>query len=115
MTSVGRGWSAPVGVAQQVPFHGSRLRLVTVKEFLLYTALRLAVFAATLGVVLGIWLLVAGSANLVLAVVLAIVLSGVASYFLLARPRAALAARVEARAERATRAFEEMRAKEDVD
>ena len=88
---------------------------MTVKEFLLYTALRLAVFAATLGLVLGVWLLVTGSANLLVAVVLAFVLSGVASYFLLARPRAAFAARVEARAERAGRAFEEMRAKEDVD
>ena len=86
-----------------------------VKEFLLYTALRLGVFAATLGVVLGVWLLVWGSANLVIAVVLAFVLSGIASYFLLARPRAAFAARVEARADRASRAFEEMRAKEDVD
>jgi len=86
-----------------------------VKEFLLYTALRLAVFGATFAVVVGVWLLVAGSANVVIAVVLAFVLSGVASYFLLARPRAAFAARVEARAERASRAFEEMRAKEDVD
>jgi hypothetical protein len=86
-----------------------------VKEFVLYTALRLAVFAATLGIVLGVWLLVAGSANLLLAVVVAFALSGVASYFLLARPRAAFAARVEARAERATKAFDEMRAKEDVD
>ncbi len=85
------------------------------KEFLLYTALRLAVFAATLGIVLGIWLLVWGSANLAIAVVIAFVLSGVASYFLLARPRAAFAARVESRAERAGRAFEERRAKEDVD
>jgi uncharacterized membrane protein YfcA len=88
---------------------------VVVREFLLYTALRLAVFAATLGVVLGLWLLVAGTANVFLAVIIAFVLSGVASYFLLSRPRAAFAARVEARAERATQAFEEMRAKEDVD
>jgi len=86
-----------------------------VKEFLLYTVLRLAVFAATLGVVLGVWLLVAGSANAALAVIVAFVLSGVASYFLLARQRAAFAARVEARAARANQTFEEMRAKEDVD
>jgi uncharacterized membrane protein YfcA len=88
---------------------------VVVKEFLLYSALRLAVFAATLGLVLGVWLLVAGSANPFLAVILAFVLSGVASYFLLSRPRAAFAARVEERAARATKAFDEMRAKEDVD
>ncbi len=82
---------------------------------MVYTALRLAVFAATLGVVLGVWLLVADRANLLVAVVIAFVVSGVVSYFLLARPRAAFAARVEARAERANRAFEEMRAKEDAD
>ncbi len=85
------------------------------REFLVYTGLRLAVFAATLGVVLGAWLLVAGEANILVAVVVAFVLSGVASYFLLARPRQRLALRVQNRAEKANRAFEEMRAKEDVD
>ena len=49
------------------------------------------------------------------AVVIAFVLSGVASYFLLNRPRAAFAARVEERAARATAAFDERRAREDVD
>jgi hypothetical protein len=88
---------------------------VDVKEFLLYTALRLAVFTATLGLVLGVWLLVVGSANVVIAVVIAFVLSGVASYFLLSGPRAAFAARVEERAARASRSFEELRAREDVD
>ena len=48
-------------------------------------------------------------------VILAFVISGIGSYFLLERQRAAFAQRVEARAERATAAFEEMRAKEDVD
>lgn len=85
------------------------------REFLVYTGLRLVVFAATLGVVLGVWLLVAGEANVLLAVVIAFVVSGVASYFLLARPRQQLALRVQARAEQANRAFEERRAKEDVD
>ncbi len=85
------------------------------REFLVYTGLRLVVFAATLGVVLGVWLLVAGEANVLLAVVIAFVVSGVASYFLLARPRQKLALRVQARAEQANRAFEERRAKEDVD
>jgi Protein of unknown function (DUF4229) len=48
-------------------------------------------------------------------VVIAFVVSGVGSYFLLERQRAAFAARVEARAERATAVFEERRAKEDVE
>ena len=41
------------------------------------------------------------------------VVSGVASYYLLNRPRQALADRVEVRAARASKAFEEMKAKED--
>ena len=41
--------------------------------------------------------------------------SGIGSYFLLNRQREAFAQRVEVRAERATKAFEQLRAKEDVD
>ncbi len=41
--------------------------------------------------------------------------SGLASYFLLAGPREALARQVEERAERASAAFEAQRAKEDAD
>jgi uncharacterized membrane protein YfcA len=85
------------------------------KEFVVYTGLRLLLFAATFGVVVGVWLLVADSANILVAVVIAFVVSGLGSYFLLDRQREALARRVETRAEKATRAFEERRAKEDVD
>jgi hypothetical protein len=63
----------------------------------------------------GVWLLVGGKANIFVAVVIAFIVSGVGSYFLLNRPREALAQRVEIRAERATKAFEELRAKEDAD
>ena len=63
----------------------------------------------------GVWLLVADRANIFAAVVIGFVVSGVGSYFLLNRQREALARRVEVRAERATKAFEELRAKEDVD
>jgi uncharacterized membrane protein YfcA len=86
-----------------------------VKEFVVYTGLRILLFLATLGVVLGAWVLAADEANVLLSVVIAFVVSGVGSYFLLERQRAAFAARVEARAERATAAFEERRAKEDVE
>lgn len=85
------------------------------KEFVVYTLLRIVLFLGTLGIILGIWVLVADEANLFLAVVVAFVVSGFGSYFLLARQRAAFAQRVETRAERATAAFEEMRAKEDAD
>jgi uncharacterized membrane protein len=86
-----------------------------VKEFIVYTGLRLLLFAATFGVVVGVWLLVGDRANIFVAVIIAFVVSGIGSYFLLDRQRAALAHRVETRAEKATKAFEERRAKEDVD
>jgi uncharacterized membrane protein YfcA len=86
-----------------------------VKEFVVYTGLRLLLFAATFGVVVGVWLLVGESANIFVAVIVAFAVSGIGSYFLLDRQREALARRVETRAEKATKAFEERRAKEDVD
>jgi uncharacterized membrane protein len=85
------------------------------KEFAVYTGLRLLMFAATFGIVVGVWLLVGERANIFVAVVIAFIVSGVGSYFVLNRPREALARRVEVRAERATKAFEERKAKEDVD
>jgi DNA-binding LacI/PurR family transcriptional regulator len=47
--------------------------------------------------------------------VIALVVSGVVSYFLLNRPRDAFARRVDERARRAAAAFEAQRAREDVD
>jgi uncharacterized membrane protein YfcA len=85
------------------------------KEFVVYTGLRLLMFAATFGVIVGVWLLVGDEANLFVAVVIAFVVSGIGSYFLLNRPREALAQRVEVRAERATKAFEERKAREDAE
>ena len=85
------------------------------KEFVVYTGLRLLMFLATFGIIVGVWLLVGDKANIFLAVVIAFIVSGVGSYFLLNRPREALAKRVEVRAERATKAFGERKAKEDVD
>ncbi|MDX6373856.1 MAG: hypothetical protein QOD98_2844 [Nocardioidaceae bacterium] len=85
------------------------------KEFVIYTGLRLLMFAATFGIIIGVWLLVGDQANIFVAVIVAFVVSGVGSYFLLNRPREALAQRVEVRAERATKAFEELKAKEDAD
>ena len=85
------------------------------KEFAVYTGLRLLMFAATFGVVVGVWLLVSDKANILVAVVVAFIVSGIGSYFLLNGQREALARRVEVRAERATKAFEDRKAKEDVD
>jgi uncharacterized membrane protein YfcA len=84
-----------------------------VKEFVVYTGLRLLMLAATFGVVVGIWLLAAGRVNILVAALISFVVSGLASYYLLNPQREALARRVEVRAERATKAFEELKAKED--
>lgn len=86
-----------------------------VKEFVVYTGLRILLFLASLGVVLGVWVLVAGRANLLAAFVIAFVVSGIGSYFLLNGPREALAQRVDARARAASSKFEELRAREDAD
>lgn len=87
------------------------------KEFVVYTALRLLLFLASLGIVLGVWALVAGSEDIpfLWPLVIALALSGVASYFLLNRHREAFARRVQERAERAAAAFEARKAREDED
>ena len=85
------------------------------KEFVVYTGLRLLLLAATFGLVIGVWLLVSDRANIFVAMLIAFVVSGVGSYFVLNRPRQAFAQRVEARAARATKAFDELRAREDAE
>jgi hypothetical protein len=86
-----------------------------VKEFVVYTGLRLLMFAATFGVVIGVWVLATGKANVVVSVVVAFIVSGIGSYFLLNGQRVAFARRVEARAARATKAFDDLKAKEDAE
>ena len=86
-----------------------------VKEFVVYTVLRLVVFAASLAVVGGIWLALSDSVPVMWVFVIAFVISGVASYFLLNRQRESFARRVDERARRASAAFEAARAREDAD
>jgi ABC-type bacteriocin/lantibiotic exporter with double-glycine peptidase domain len=86
-----------------------------VKEFWVYTGLRAVVFLATLLVVVGVWLLVADQVPLLWAVVLAFVISGIGSFFLLQRSREAFARRVQERADRAAVALESRRSREDAD
>ncbi len=84
------------------------------KEFVVYTAMRVLLFLASFGVIVGIWGLVSDEGvPLFWAVILAFLVSGVASYFILNRQRVAFAARVEQRAARASAAFEERKARED--
>lgn len=86
-----------------------------VKEFVIYTASRLGLFLASYAVVVGIYLLVTGADSIPLfwPFLVAIVISSVASVFLLKGQRARFAAVVERRAAAASRRFEEARAKED--
>lgn len=85
------------------------------KEFWIYTGLRALLFVATLVTVVGVWLLADDQVPLLWAFVVAFVVSGVASYFLLNSSREAFARRVQERADRASAAFEERRAREDTD
>ena len=87
------------------------------KEFAVYTGLRLLLFVASLITVMLIWSLFSGTREVpaLWAVVIAFLISGVLSYFLLNRQRAAFAKRVEERAARASAAFEQRNAREDRD
>jgi hypothetical protein len=84
-----------------------------VKEFVVYTLLRLVILVATFAIVAGIWILAAGNLNWFWCLLIAFLVSGVASYTLLNRQRTAFAARVDARAHKAAAAFEALKAKED--
>jgi hypothetical protein len=88
-----------------------------VKEFVVYTAARLGLFLGAYAVVLGVYWLVAGGGPVPVLwpLLVAAVVSTVAAAYLLRDLRARFAARVQERAERMTRRFEEARAKEDLD
>lgn len=85
------------------------------KEFWIYTLLRLVLFLGSFGIVAGIWVLVADEVPVFWAVVIAFVMSGLGSYFLLNGPREALARKVDTRAQKMSSKLDEMRAKEDAD
>ena len=86
-----------------------------VKEFAVYTLLRLVLLAGSFAMVAGIWLAVADEVPLMWVLVIAFVMSGVASYFILNRPRERFAQRVDERARRASAAFEARKAREDAE
>lgn len=85
------------------------------KEFWIYTGLRIALFVGSLGIVAGVWMLATDEVPIVWVIVTSFVVSGVASYVLLAPQREALARHVEERAGRASAAFEAKRSKEDAE
>ncbi|MGH3351472.1 MAG: DUF4229 domain-containing protein [Nocardioides sp.] len=82
------------------------------KEFWIYTGLRLLSLVATFGIVAGIWSLITGEVDIFFAVILAFVISGALSFFVLDPQRRAFAEKVEARASKAVQAA---RAKEDAE
>lgn len=84
-----------------------------VKEFWIYTGMRIGLFIGAFCIVFGIWFLVADSVNVLLVIVIAFLVSGIASYILLERQRNAFAHRVEGRAGRMAERFDELKAKED--
>lgn len=87
------------------------------KAFLTYTAARFALFAVTFGIVWGIASIFFESGNTfsLLVLLVALILSSVASIFLLADLRNKLALNVQQRAERMTERLEESRRAEDID
>ena len=86
-----------------------------VKEFVVYTSLRALVFVGSFAIIAGVWLLASDQVPVFWVVVLAFIVSGIASYFLLNTFRAAFAARVDERAHRAAAAFDARKAREDAD
>ena len=82
---------------------------------MVYTLARLGLFVASYALVVGVYLLVTGGDRvpLIWPFLVAVVISAVASFYLLRGMRERFALVVEARANRASRKFEEMRAKED--
>jgi hypothetical protein len=88
-----------------------------VKEFAVYTVARIGLFVASYAIIAAVYMLATGrdSVPLIWPLLLAAVVSAVASYYLLQGPRNRFAARVEQRASNIARRFEEARAKEDQD
>ena len=85
------------------------------KEFVVYTLARIGIFVASYAVIAGVYLAVTGgdSIPLLWPLLLAAVVSAVASYYLLRGQRERFAAAVQQRADRASARFEERKARED--
>lgn len=97
-----------------MPGPGAATSLGRVREFWIYTLLRLLLFVAVFAIVLGIWIAAFGKdSSLFAPLLISVIVSGVISAFALNRQRSALAARVEHRARAASEKFEERRATED--
>ena len=85
------------------------------KEFWVYTLARVALFVVTWVALTGAAALIIGEPYPVVTLLLAFLISGIGSYFVLSKPREALARKVEERASRASARYEERRSREDVE
>lgn len=83
------------------------------KEFWIYTLLRLGLFAATFVVIAGVWLLFTDHVSVLAPLILAALVSAIGSVTLLKGPRERFARKVEERAGRISARFEELRSAED--
>lgn len=79
------------------------------KEFAVYNLMRLLLLASWIVIVIGTWSLFADQVPLLGALVIALIGSGISSWFLLARQREALAHRVATRVDTTKDKYEEMR------
>lgn len=85
------------------------------REFWIYTALRLGLFVGAFAIVFGVWFLAADEVPVVWVIVVAFLISGVASFVLLNDQRTAFAQKVEKRAGKVSERYEAARSKEDQD
>jgi hypothetical protein len=83
------------------------------KEFAIYTGLRIGLFLACYAVFAGAWGLINHDVNFIWPFVAAVVVSSLLSFKFLQEPRERFAQRVQARAERASEKFESMKSRED--
>lgn len=85
------------------------------KELVVYTVLRLVLLVASFAVVAGLWAAVTGGVDVFWCLLIAFVVSGIGSYYVLNPQREAFARRVEERASLASARIEKMKAREDRD
>ena len=85
------------------------------KEFAIYTAARIGLFVVSYAAVVGVYLLVSGEREIPLfwPFLVAVLISAVASAYLLRAQRERFALAVHRRAEKATARLEQARSKED--
>lgn len=83
------------------------------KEFVVYTLLRLGLLVGAFAATAGLWSVITGGVNMFWTLVIAFVVSGIGSFVLLDRQREAFARRVDDRARRATAKMREREEAED--